>query len=122
MKKIAIALLLAVVCARSAAAVLFPVNEDRKRGDVTSLYTSSSGGASWVAFVMTLADGTAVRFDCGTRAKDLGCDLVALGDHLLVTGHTEGYAGSCRWDGVDYLLVPDTIYHCESATLCSQLK
>lgn len=105
-------------------AVMWPAYENTTRhmGHVSELYSTTVGGQPWVAFDMTLPDGSNVRYDCDTRATALHCTDVHLGDTILVSGHSETYGGgrSCRWDGGDYLLVPNVLWNCTSGT-CVQL-
>ena len=119
-----LALLLLVAPVAVFAAVTWPTyeNTSRSMGHVSELYTTTVSGLSWVAFVLTLPDGNAVRYDCDVRAHALACDQVALGDTVLVSGHAETYGGgrSCRWDGADYVLVPNVLWRCNTGT-CVQL-
>lgn len=120
----ALTVLALLVMTLPSGAVTWPAyeNTDRHMGHVSELYSTTVNGLPWVAFVITHPDGSPARFDCDTRAHALACDQVHLGDAVLVSGHTESYGGgrSCRWDGADYILVPNVIWNCNTGT-CIQL-
>ncbi len=123
MKRTAVFVVLALLVASAALAATYPTyqNMDRKWGTVSQVYSTTSSGLPWVAFVLSLPDGSAVRFDCGTSASALGCTAVKTGTSLLVSGHSEtSVFPSCRWDGPDYTLVPNVIWDCTSGA-CVQL-
>ena len=122
MKKATVFLLLAL-CAVAASPATFPSYENATRhwGHVTEVYVP--GGASWTqAFTLLLPDGNEVRYDCRTEAVAvaLHCNEVARGDSILVSGHADDVL-SCRWDGADYVLVPNVIYRCNGPGPCIQL-
>jgi hypothetical protein len=95
-------------------------NTARVWGRVVGLQTATVGGQPWVAFSLvvwkasdttTPTSGNWVRIECGTDAAVLGCDQVATGDSILLSGHLENYV-SCRIDGPDDYTVPNVIYRC----------
>lgn len=118
MNKMMALLSLALFTTSAASAATWPVYENTHRdmGQVTELYSTTVDGQPWVAFVVTHPDGSPTRLDCGTRATILGCILVELGDYVLVSSHSEQYGSgtSCRWDGADFVLVPNVIYNCSA--------
>lgn len=117
-------LALVAVLALPALCATLPAYENGTRhwGHVSLIYTTVVGGQAWAAFVLALPDGSFVRYDCSTGAHALACDEVSLGDSILVSGHSETYGDgrSCRWEGADYLLVPNKLWKCNTGT-CVQL-
>jgi len=136
MKKMAIFLVLtslSAVAAQALPACSWPSYENTARswGRVVQLHTSTVGGIPWVAFSVSVwkaSDTTTptlgnwIRVECGTNAVAMGCDQIALGDSILISGHLENYA-SCRIDGADDYTVPNVIWRCTDhiAGSCLQL-
>jgi hypothetical protein len=122
MKKLHIALviLLTFLC-QQAVASSWPPYENTVRfwGTASEIYSTSTPVGPWVAFILKLPDSTEARFDCGTQAVALACNLINQGDSILVSGHLDDRL-SCHQDGIDNFAVPNIIFRCNTGT-CVQL-
>lgn len=117
-----VALLLAPASASALPLCSWPSYENTARvwGQVVNIQSSTVNGVLFEAFFVvnwkpsdttTATSGNWIRVDCGTDAVALGCDQVAIGDSILVSGRLTNQV-ACGLDGADDYITPGVVWRC----------